>query len=521
MGGDRVGRKRVTAAVDPRTGPVPTPSPLRLEPAAAFTTLRTFLHDASFREDELCRRLGIDSLDRFCALRDGRPATPLRDSLDVLVRLFLDNEPASWAEARELLPAPALEAMRSLGLVRDHRADASRVVSNVLLYPTESLYIASDVAALPDGEAARWWDLVYAAITTNTRTFMSTMPRSRCGAFLDLCAGSGVAALAAASSFADEAWAIDVADRSTDFARFNARLNDVSNVTALSGDLYAPVAGLTFDRIVAHPPYVPSRETTMVYRDGGADGEGVTRRIIAGLPDYLRPGGSFHCTCTAADRRDAPLEQRLREMLGSAADEFDIAVVVAQEFDPTEYYVRLAISGRGTWPEAEEWHRHFEGLGVTKLVYATIAIVRHMRPHAPFTVRRREGSATGAKELARLVGAAEESSSDFALDRILGSRPVMPAHVALESEHVVEDGGWAVRRCWLVSKVPFEVRLPCPSDMIAILGQMDGTRTVRELFAEWQKPEGMRDDALIDRLASYLHLSAAHGLVELDGVTPL
>jgi hypothetical protein len=44
---------------------------------------------------------------------------------------------------------------------------------------------------------------------------------------------------------------------------------------------------------------------------------------------------------------------------------------------------------------------------------------------------------------------------------------------------------------------------------------------VRELFAEWPKPEGMRDDALIDRLASYLHLLAAHGLVELDGVTPL
>ena len=507
----------MTTEVEAPTSPAPTPSPLRHEPPAAFETLRAFLRDAAFREDEICRRLGIESLDQMRALRDGRPETPLLDALDVLIRLFLDNEPVSWDDATRLLPARGLDAMRSLGLVRDHRTDPSRAVGNVLLYPTESLYIASDVAALPDGDAARWWDLVYAAITTNTRTFMGTMPRTPCSAFLDLCAGTGVAALAAAAGFADHAWAIDVADRSTDFARFNARLNDLSNVTAVSGDLYAPVAGLTFDRIVAHPPYVPSRQTTLVYRDGGDDGEGVTRRIIAGLPQYLRPGGSFHCTCTAADRRDAPLEQRLRGMLGDAADEFDVAVVVTNEFDPTEYYVRLAIAGRGTWPEAEEWHRHFANLGVTKLVYATIAMVRHERSHAPFTVRRRAGSATGAKELQRLVRAAEESSADSALDRILDSRPFLPSHVSLESEHVREAEGWAVRSSGVTTKVPFDVRLPCPADMIGLLGQMDGTRTLRELYAEWSDPERPRDAALIDRLASYIHLLAVHGLVELDG----
>src|SRR3982751_5315320 len=102
-------------------------------------------------------------------------------------------------------------------------------------------------------------------------------------------------------------------------------------------------------RIVAPPPYVPSRETRMIYRDGGSDGEGVTRRIIAGLPEFLRPGGGFHCTRTATDHKDAPLELRLREMLGPSASDFDIAVVTSNEFDPTEYYVRLAIAGRGTW----------------------------------------------------------------------------------------------------------------------------------------------------------------------------
>jgi SAM-dependent methyltransferase len=407
--------------------------------------------------------------------------------------------------------------MRSLGLVRDHRADPTRVVANVLMYPTESLYIASDVAALPDGDGARWWDLVYAAITTNTRNFLATMPRQPCSAFLDLCSGTGIAALVAASRFANHAWAIDVADRSTEFARFNARLNAITNVTARSGDLYAPVAGLTFDRIVAHPPYVPSRETRMIYRDGGSDGEGVTRRIIAALPEFLRPGGAFHCACTATDRKEAPLEQRLRDMLGPAASDFDIAVVVTNEFDPTEYYVRLAIAGRGTWAEAEEWHHHFASLGVTKMVYATISIVRHERPHEPFTVRRRIGKATGAAELSTLVRAAEVSASAESLGRVLEGRPVLQSHVTLTSDHTQEDGEWALRSCTLNTSVPFDVRLPCPPSMVAVIGRMDGSKTVRQLFDEVAVSGALAEDATVERLAAYVHLLTVHGLVELAG----
>jgi methylase of polypeptide subunit release factors len=507
----------VTTLADQPVAPAPTPSPLRLEPAAAFETVRSFLRDASFTEEETCSRLDIDSLERFRAVRDGRPDIPPRDALDMLVRLFLDNEAVTVSDVGRLFPEPALGAMRSLGLVREHRTDPGLVVANVLLYPTESLYIASDVAGLPDADDVQWWDLVYAAITSNTRTFVSKMPRARCHDFLDLCAGTGVAALVAASTFADNAWAVDVADRSTQFARFNARLNAVRNVTALSGDLFAPVEGLTFDCIVAHPPYVPSRKPTLAYRDGGADGEDVTRRIIAGLPTYLRPGGVFHCTATATERTDAPLEQRLRAMLGDAANEFDIAVVVINEFNPTEYYVRLAIAGRNTWPEAEEWHRHFAAIGVQRLVYSTIAIVRHQRAHEPFTVRRRAGSATGAREIGRLVRAAEESASVEALNRLLDSRPIIAGHVSLQSTHIREDGGWAMRSCLVSTEVPFDVRLPCPPAMVPLLGAMDGTRTLRQVYADMSAAGALADDASIERLAGYVHLLVAHGLVELDG----
>lgn len=505
----------MTTVADDVVAQDPTPSPLRLAPASSFETLRGFLAVASFEEEEICRRLGIDSIDQFRAIRDGRPDVAPQDALDALIRLFLDNEAMAWTDLRALLPADAVVAFKTLGLVRDHRTDPERAVSNVLLYPTHGLYIASDVVALPDAENARYWDLVYAAITTNTRNFLATMPDTRSSAFLDLCSGTGIAALIAARSFADHAWAVDVALRSTEFARFNAKLNGIENVTALAGDLYAPVAGLTFDRIVAHPPYVPSRETRLVYRDGGSDGEGITRRIIAGLPNHLRPGGQFHCTCTATDRRDAPLEQRLRAMLGEAANEFDIVIIVSNEYDPTEYYVRLAIAGRSTWKEAEEWHGHFAALGITKMVYATIAMHRHERPHEPFTARRRIGSSTGAAELTRLLNAAEVSASPEALARLLDSRPFVPAHVALHTDHARDTSAWTMRAATLSTSVPLDVRVPCPAGMATFVGEMDGSRSVRELYAELANADALASAATIETLAAYIHMLSAHGLVEL------
>lgn len=495
---------------------VPTPTPLRTGDSQAFTGLRAFLRAAAYTEEEICRRVDIPSLNKFCALRDGRAGTELRDAADALIHLFLDNEPLEWARLTALVPPQGLDALVSLGLVRDHRWDPSRAVAAAMLYPAEGLYVASDVAVVPDDpDNERWWDLVYAAITTNTRTFLSMMPRTPCDTFLDLCSGTGIAGLVAASRFARHAWLVDIADRSTDFARFNTALNAVANVTALTGDLYDAVEGLTFDRIAAHPPYVPARETTVVYRDGGSDGEQVTRRIVEGLPRYLRPGGSFHCTCTATDRRDAPVEARVRAMLGAAADEFDIAVVVGAQYDPTEYYVRQAVAGRVSWAEAEEWHHHFRALGAVRIVYATIAIVRHRVPHPPYTVRRRAGSATGHVELSRLAEAAEAAAPADALDRLLDSRPLVAAHVVLQAAHVRDGAGWAVRDCRLEASVPLDVSVPCPPGLVPVVGRMDGTRSVRELYAELARDGAVNDAASIDHFASFLHLLAAHGLVDL------
>ena len=76
-----------------------------------------------------------------------------------------------------------------------------------------------------------------------------------------------------------------------------------------------------------------------------------------------------------------------------------------------------------------------------------------------------------------------------------------------------------MRTCALVTGAPFDVKLACLPSMVALVGRMDGTRTVREIYADASNAQALAEDASIDRLASYIHILAAHGLLELRGAT--
>ena len=112
---------------------------------------------------------------------------------------------------------------------------------------------------------------------------------------LDLGTGSGhlavVAALAGAS-----ATAVDVSRRALLSVRLNAVLNGV-HVTALRGDLFAPVAGRRFDVIVSNPPYLPHPDENLPDRglaraiDAGPQGRAFLDRICAEVGEHLNPGG--------------------------------------------------------------------------------------------------------------------------------------------------------------------------------------------------------------------------------------
>ena len=123
------------------------------------------------------------------------------------------------------------------------------------------------------------------------------------GRALDLCTGSGVlgVTLALERPGAGVA-ATDLSGEALDVARENAARLGAANVTFLLGDLYDPVPpDSRFDLIVSNPPYLPRgeldtlppevRREPRLALDGGEDGLDISRRIAAGAPARLRPGG--------------------------------------------------------------------------------------------------------------------------------------------------------------------------------------------------------------------------------------
>jgi release factor glutamine methyltransferase len=124
------------------------------------------------------------------------------------------------------------------------------------------------------------------------------------GAALDLGTGSGAIALSLALGRpAARVTAVDLSPEALEVARANAAALG-AQVDCLQGDLFAPLPPeARFDVIASNPPYVPTGELAGLQRevrreprlalDGGADGLDVLRRVVAGAPRWLAPGGTL------------------------------------------------------------------------------------------------------------------------------------------------------------------------------------------------------------------------------------
>lgn len=459
--------------------------PLVLGSPDQFAVVRAAAERAGYTEAEVVRRCDLPNIYRFVTLRDGRTvATAVDDAFGVLLRLFLDDEPLPCATVRAHLGDEVVDAMRGLGLLTD--ADtAGQCTSTVLLYPTRSLLIVSDSAGDRSGSGVPA-DVVFPAITQNTGHFLAMLPQTPCGDLLELCAGTGIAALSAAHH-ADSVWATDITERSALFARFNVLLNAITNATVARGDLYEAVGDRTFDRIVAHPPYVPGPETRVIFRDGGEDGEHVTRRIVAGLPDHLRPGGTLHCTCAVTDRVGRPFELRLRGWLGDPAPEFDIFFLPQAVHDPGEYYLSRAAQGHEPWSELESRYRLFQRLEVEHLIYGSFVVRRRTAAdadHQPLTVRRRANPIARGSDVLRLMeheaAMARPGLRERLLDLPLRVNPAMEFSLT----HGLVDGDWVATDCHIRLLDAFAVDASVSPWLAALLVRLDGTRPARRILAE-------------------------------------
>jgi hypothetical protein len=177
----------------------------------------------------------------------------------------------------------------------------------IKLLPFQGLVLAFDMTAVMDTDLRENYVM---GVGASTITLSNLTIRRRSRQSLDLGAGCGVQAFLA-SQHSDHTLAVDINPRANQLSRFNAKLNQLSNVECLQGDFFEPVEGRTFDLVISNPPFVISPETRFIYRDGGLEADAVTRRIVQTVPDYLNEGGYCQILCNWAQVRGQAWQERL------------------------------------------------------------------------------------------------------------------------------------------------------------------------------------------------------------------
>jgi release factor glutamine methyltransferase len=134
-----------------------------------------------------------------------------------------------------------------------------------------------------------------------TELLVDIAREAKAARILDLGTGSGCLAIAVAKAQPRaQVAAVDVSAAALSVARANAAHHGVT-VRFLQGDWFAPLGDERFDLILANPPYVAEGDAHLAQGDvrfepraalaAGPDGLDDIRRIVAGAPAHMAPGG--------------------------------------------------------------------------------------------------------------------------------------------------------------------------------------------------------------------------------------
>jgi methylase of polypeptide subunit release factors len=460
---------------------------------ADFERARNVLTAADYTESGFADKLGrprvlsVGAVERPPWLRCTRDLSPL----DTLIRLFLLGQSVPQDAAQAAIAPMSLDGWISAGLLAPAN-DNQEVVPRLKLLPMDDLILGSD-------QPRRWIehaspDFVMAPGLTTVELAHAKLgtPSKRT---LDLGTGCGALGLLAASH-SEKVVATDTNPRAVAFARFNARLNRIDNVSCREGNAFEPIeSGERFDLIVSNPPFVISPSKRFEFRDAGMRGDEFCRRLIRAVPSYLNPSGCCQLKCNYAHRSGEDWTESLTswfEGLGC-----DVIVWVERVEDASEYALTWITGTESHDLEKipilyEQWMDYFDEEKIEAVSYLLVTMRRTNGPCNWTRIDPSSRQIVGPCSTELLNTFLTQDKLGPLLDgaRLLEMRPRLAADVRVVQEHAMSDEGLRVSETRLCKMGGSRFVLPIEPHIGSLAARFDGTRDVRDVLGEMARALG-------------------------------
>jgi predicted RNA methylase len=273
--------------------------------------LKSILLTNEYNVTTIMSRLGLSTAYGLCLPVWDLPKEEFKSkfssdtSLDILVSLFLLGSSIPLFQLEKVLGSSLVTALDSMNALY---IDSSSIVTSLIqISPVcipcnadsdhhNTVYLATDFAYVRN---LRFEPVMY--IGPDSLALLHGLPYGRGTTYanlLDLCAGSAVQAICAASgNLVESATCIELNERAIRFANFNIRLNNVeSKVRVECGNVCDPalytdvLSEAKYDIVVLNPPYIPTGcdggdtpSFLQAYGCGGKHGDDLIAAVISNM----------------------------------------------------------------------------------------------------------------------------------------------------------------------------------------------------------------------------------------------
>lgn len=473
--------------------------PLPLDQPDLVRRLRDVLVTAKFDAEKIGGALGTEGeiLSRASDIPVQLRQLEQHGTFGALVRLLIVGVDVPVQELAPAVVPLTVDDLVRLRIVERHD-DLARAL--VRIVPHDPLLITSDVR-LHSGQPAPADHVP--GVHRPSVTLANLTVRKPVRSFLDLGTGCGVEALLA-STHAERVLATDVSPRAVNFAAFNAQLNLARNIELRAGSWFDPIGDERFETIVCNPPYVISPASEYIYRDSGLVGDSVSEQVVRSVPAHLEEDGfaTIAISWIADPDGDAaePVKRWVRDsgcdawLLHYRTDKpLETAAIWNQtESGDPERYAKLI----------DTWLAYYRELGIRGIAYGSLVLRRRQATNWFRTDPLPPGRLKAASDHVLRVFAAHDLLAGAAGgDLLLGERIRLAPKATIEQRVRFTEGTPRVEEMTLTLDEGVGFQAGMEPQVLSMLTQLDGRRTLREALAEAARREGVSDVEVYERAA--------------------